>query len=186
MKISKKADGKTVAKIAFRSLAATSWTFLAFLIFSSPIYAQDAAQENQRFPNFSGTVLFQSEVDRVMSTKKTGVSPNNAFIYIEPNISLNLNQNWSIKTDFRLNPNDSLTTRDSTNSERYRTFLGSNRGFNPQDRGIIVEEIKLHFQNADLKAFIGKFDPTFGTASIKAKRIGVFTSQFTEDYNLRE
>jgi hypothetical protein len=64
--------------------------------------------------------------------------------------------------------------------------LQQNRGVNANDTGLIVEELKLHFENDDMKFFLGKFDPTFGTAYNKAKRIGVFTTQFTEDYNLRE
>lgn len=156
--------------------------FAVFFIFSSTLHAR----ESQQFPNISGTILYQLEGDRVMSTQESGVSANNAFIYVEPKVSLNFNKNWSIKTDFRLNPNDSLTTRNSTYPERYRTFLSANRGLGQEDLGIIVEEMKVHFENEDMKLFAGKFDPTFGTAYNKAKRIGVFTSQFAEDYNLRE
>ncbi len=155
--------------------------FVIFLLSSSL-----QAKEIKSFPNVSGSVLFQVQGDRVLSTKKSGVSPNNAYIYIEPNISLNFNQNWSIKTDWRLQPNNNFTTRDSTNPERYRTFLQSNRGIKPQEVGILIEEIKIHFENEDLKFFFGKFDPTFGTAHNKSKRMGIFTAQFTEDYNLRE
>lgn len=99
---------------------------------------------------------------------------------------MNINQNWAVKTQWRLQPNDVLTTRDRTNPERYRTFLSNDRGMNFDEMGLIIEELKIHFQNDDIKLFVGKFDPTFGTAHRKAKRIGVFTSQFTEDYNLRE
>lgn len=153
-----------------------------FLFFSSALHAEKIAQ----FPNVSGNVLFQVQADRVMSSQKSGVSPNNAFVYVEPNLSLNFNKNWSIKTDWRLQPNNILTTRNSTYPERYRTFLQSNRGLNLGNEGLIVEELKLHFENEDMRFFVGKFDPTFGTAYKKTKRIGVFTSQFTEDYNLRE
>jgi len=157
--------------------------FAIFLLTSSVLHAETSKQ----FPNVSGNVLMQMQVDRVLSTEEKGVSANNAFVYIEPNISLNFNKNWSVKTDWRLQPNNVLTTRDSTYPERYRTFLSSNRGLNNVDNtGLLVEELKLHFQNEDMKFFVGKFDPTFGTAYNKAKRIGVFTSQFTEDYNLRE
>lgn len=156
--------------------------FFIFLTTPHNIYAKEAGQ----FPNLSGQVLYQFEADRIMSTQQNGVPPNSAYIFVEPKVSLNFNNNWSVKTDLRLNPNDALTTRDSTYPERYRTFLSSERGFNPQDLGLIVEELKLHFENEDLKAFVGKFDPTFGTAYDKAKRIGVFTAQLAEDYNLRE
>jgi hypothetical protein len=148
--------------------------------------ANSFAQDGKNFPNISGEILYQVQADRVITTNKSNVSANNAFIYIEPNISLNFNKNWSIKTDWRLQPNDVLTTRDSQHPERYRTFLQTDRGFKPQNTGLLLEELKLNFENDDLRFILGKFDPTFGTAYKKAKRIGVFTSQFTEDYNLRE
>lgn len=159
------------------------WQFLAaFLLFSSTLHAE----KPKSFPNISGNVLFQVQGDRVLSTDKTGVSANNAFVYIEPNLALNFNRNWSIKTDWRLQPNDVLTTRDPVYPERYRTFLQTGRGLNVDDMGLIVEELKLQFENEDMRMFIGKFDPTFGTAWRKEKRIGVFAAQMTEDYNLRE
>ena len=139
------------------------------------------------FPYVSGDVLFQLQADRVLSTKQSGVSPNNAYIYIEPNISLNFNKNWSVKTQWRIQPNDVLTTRGTTqNPERYRTFFANDRGTNFDENNFLVEEIKVQFENEDLKVFAGKFDPTFGTAWRKSKRIGVFTAQVAEDYNLRE
>jgi len=153
---------------------------LTITIFSNNLCAKE------KFPYLQGKILYQFEFDRVLSTKKKGVSPNNSFAYIEPDISLNINQNWSLKTQWRLQPNDVITTRDRTNPERYRTFLSNDRGMNFDEMGLLVEELKIHFQNDDIKLFAGKFDPTFGTAHRKTKRIGVFTSQFTEDYNLRE
>lgn len=153
---------------------------LTLTIFSSSLNAKE------KYPYLQGKILYQFEFDRVLSTKKRGVSPNNSFVYIEPDISLNINQNWAVKTQWRLQPNDVLTTRDRTNPERYRTFLNNDRGMNFDEMGLLIEELKIHFQNDDIKLFAGKFDPTFGTAHRKAKRIGVFTSQFTEDYNLRE
>ena len=153
-----------------------------FLLFSASIRAEEVKQ----FPNITGSVLFQAEADRVLSSKKTSVSPNNAFFYVEPKINLNFNRNWAIKTDWRLQPNDVFTTRDQVNPERYRTFLSTDRGLGLHEPALLIEEIKVQFENEDMKFFAGKFDPGFGTANNKTKRIGVFTSQFTEDYNLRE
>lgn len=155
---------------------------LIFFLSSSALYAQQLKQ----FPNISGSVLFQVQADRIISSSKNNAPPNNAFIYIEDNMSLNFNKNWSAKTQWRIQPNNILTTRDPVNPERYRTFLQSDRGLNLSDTGLIVEELKVNFENDDMRAFAGKFDPTFGTAWRKSKRIGVFASQFTEDYNLRE
>lgn len=154
----------------------------SFLLFTASFNVNAA----EKFPNVSGSVLFQAQSDRALSSQKTGVSPNNAFIYIEPKTSLNFNRNWSVKTHWRLQPNNSLTTRDSTYPERYRTHLQQDRSIGADDTGLLLEELKVNFENEDMRFSAGKFDPTFGVAHNKAKRIGVFTSQFTEDYNLRE
>jgi hypothetical protein len=158
--------------------------FLATTIFI--INSNCIANATEKYPKIDGKVLYQTQFDRVLATKKQGVSPNNAFIYIEPNFNLNFNQNWVVKTQWRLQPNDVLTTRDQSNPERYRTFLSSNRGMNFDQMGFLVEEIKIQYQNDDIKIFAGKYDPTFGNAHRKSKRIGVFSAQFAEDYNLRE
>jgi len=140
----------------------------------------------EELPLVSGKVLYQIQADKVAKSQKTGMSSNNGFLYIEPNISFNINNNWSIKNQLRFQPNSTLTTRDQQNPERYRTFLADKRNVTINNNGVLLEEIKLQYENEDMKFSIGKLDPTFGTAHRKTKRIGVFTSQFTEDYNLRE
>ncbi len=147
-------------------------------LFSLEVFAKD-------LPNITGNVLVQMQADRASSEDEVKMKANNAFGYVEANMSLNFNKNWSLNTNWRLQPNNIYTTRDSVNPERYRTFMADNRGM-PQDMGLLVEELKLQFKNEDLMFSIGKFDPTFGTAYKKNKRIGIFTSQFAEDYNLRE
>ena len=133
----------------------------------------------------SGNVLYEFKADRITSSS-SGAKKNNAFAFIEPQFAINLNKNWSIKTDWRILPTDVITTRDATNPERYRTFR-QNRGMLHADKmGLLVEQLKVDFQNDDLKFFAGKFDPTFGTAYRRSKRIGVFLSDIAEDYNLRE
>ncbi len=154
--------------------------FALFVTIDSQLYAKE------NYPKLEGKVLYQTQFDRVLTTKKSGVSPNNAFIYIEPNFNLNLNQYWTIKTQWRLQPNDVITTRNKTDPERYRTFLSNDRGMNFDEMGFLVEELKIEFHNDDIKIHAGKFDPTFGNAHRKSKRMGVFSAQFAEDYNLRE
>lgn len=144
------------------------------------------AEAPKQYPYVSGSAFIQYQADRVISSDKSGVAANNGFLYVENNNSLNFNKNWSAKMQLRLQPNDTLTTRNSVNPERYRTFLNGDRGYGMSDSGILLEEIKLNYENDDMRAFVGKFDPTFGTAWKKTKRIGVFTAQVAEDYNLRE
>lgn len=157
------------------------------LIFLSLFPCVLHAKAPKQYPNIMGNVLVQLQADRVISSTKDGASSNNSFVYVEPNISLNFNRNWSAKTQWRLQPNNVLTTHNSTYPERYRTFLQDDRNIlNIDQTSLLVEEIKINYENDDLRFFAGKFDPTFGTAWRKSKRIGVFASQFNEDYNLRE
>lgn len=159
---------------------------IALTISSNFLLVDLHAKNTKKYPNIDGKVLFQTQFDRVLSKNKKGVSPNNAFVYIEPNFSVNFNENWSVKSQWRIQPNDVLTTRNQSNPERYRTFLSNDRGMNFDEMGLLVEELKINFTNDDIKIFAGKFDPSFGNAHLKSKRMGVFTSQFNEDYNLRE
>lgn len=144
------------------------------------------AAKLKQFPYISGELLTQVQGDQVLSSRKNDVPSGNAFLYAQADIAVNINKNWTAKTQWRLQPNDVLTTRNKVNPERYRTFLSNDRGFNVDEMGLLVEELKIEYENEDLRAFAGKFDPTFGTAWRKSKRIGVFTAQMTEDYNLRE
>jgi len=161
------------------------WQFAGvfIILFSTNAYAAGG----QQYPNISGDLLAQTQFDRVLTKKKQGVSPNNGFIYVQPSFSLNFNKNWSIKTEWRLQPNNVLTTRNSTNPERYRNFLVRDRSaVNASEMGLLIEQLKVHFENEDLEFEAGKFDPGFGMAHRKTKRMGIFTAQVTEDYNLRE
>lgn len=144
------------------------------------------AEGSQQYPNISGQTLFQFKADRLLSTNESGVSPNNGFANIESNFSLNFNKNWSAKTLWKLNPSNDYTTRNSTNPERTRSFLASNRGFDPQNTQLLVEELKAQYEDEDMRFFIGKFDPSYGTAYKNNKRIGVFSQDITKDYELRE
>lgn len=146
--------------------------------------ANFAFAETEYFPNVSGQVLYEFKADRVIRTTKNGIAPTNAYINIEPDFSLNLDQNWSVKTGWRIFP--TMQDRRGPFPERSRTILSSNRGFNIDDTTLIIEELKAFYQNDDMKFFAGKFDPTFATMYRKTKRIGVFTTDFTEDYELRE
>lgn len=163
-----------------KSFYKSSLYFLStFLIFTAEAKAKEVGQ----YPNVSGTVLFELKPDRVTSTNKQGVSPNNILVNIEPDLSLNVNKNWSVKTGLRIYP---IVSNNSANPERSRTILGENRGVNFDDEGIIIEELKAQFENEDMKFSAGKYDATFATMYRKSKRIGVFNTDFTEDYELRE
>ena len=158
-------------------------------MFTKYAIAQDeknAKAEEYSGPKLSGSVLYQFQADHIISSSKENTKGSNGFVYIEPNFGLHFDENWAVKTQWRIQPNSVLTTRDKVNPERYRTFLSDDRGFKLRDTGLLIEELKIYYENEDMKFSAGKFDPSFGTAHRKSKRIGVFASQFAEDYNLRE
>lgn len=156
--------------------------FLTILV--SGLAISNLAYAQEQYPDISGQVLMEFKADRTLKTTKDGISPNHAYINFEPDFSLNLNQNWSVKTGWRIFP--TMQDRKGPNPERSRTILSENRGFNQDDTTLIVEELKAFYQNDDMKFFAGKFNPTFATMYRKTKRVGVFTTDFTEDYELRE
>ena len=168
-----------------------NYKFLAILLIflsTKPAFSQDekAMQERVSGPILSGSVLYEIQADHILSSTNHKSKNTNGFLYIEPNFGLYFDKNWAVKTQWRIQDNSSLTTRDKDNPERYRTFLSDSRGFGVSNTGLIIEELKLYYENEDLKFSLGKFDPSFGTAHRKSKRIGVFASQLAEDYNLRE
>ncbi len=144
--------------------------------------ANNSFAEDQ-YPNITGKALFEYRLDRITSTNENNVDPNNGKINIDTDFSLNFNKNWSLITNWKFLQ---VKNFDANNPERYRNILSSNRGFGLSDEGLVVEELKAQFANDDAKFFFGKFNPAFGSAFRKGKRLGVFTTDFTKDYELRE
>ncbi len=145
------------------------------------------ASSKPSYPYVEGDILFELRSDNILRTDKSGTKDNAGYVNIEPNFALVLNENWSVATGWRILP---VRQRQYQYPERQRTILGQdigiNRGFNNADNGLIVEELKLDFENEDMKFAAGKFNPNFGTLHRRNKRIGLFVTDITEDYELRE
>jgi hypothetical protein len=135
------------------------------------------------YPNITGSALFEYRFDRITSTDKANADSNNGTVNVDTEFALNFNKNWSLINDWKFRQTEDI---DQNNPERYRSILSSNRGFTLNDEGLIIEQLKGQFENEDARFFFGKFNPTFGSAFKKKKRIGVFTTDFTKDYELRE
>lgn len=155
--------------------------FIAVLLINYNAFAKT----KDDLPNITGQVLFELKADR-LKTQTKGIKANNAYVNIEPDFSFNFNKNWSIKTGWRIYPTSTVETRNSQYPERTRTFFSQDRGFHPDDTTFIVEELKIDFKADEVEIFAGKFNPSFGKAYNKNKRIGVFSTDITEDYELRE
>jgi hypothetical protein len=143
------------------------------------------AQGGSKYPNLSGVALFEVRADRINSSNTKKLEPVSGFVNIDTNFSLNLQKNWSIITNWHVRQVNNISKNSAENPERYRSIL-FNRGINLNDEGLVVEQLKAHFQNDDAKLFFGKFNPSFGSAFREEKRIGIFTTDFTKDYELRE
>ena len=155
--------------------------FIAFLFASSTSYAA-------QYPNFSGEILSELRTDVVsVDNSSSDVKRNSGYLNFEMKSSLNFNNQWSLKSSINLIP---VSQRQYIYPERSRFILGSdtgiNRGINIDDSALVVEEIKIAFENEDMRFTAGKFNPTFGTLYRRNKRIGFFVTDMTEDYELRE
>lgn len=169
------------------SISRFCFASISLLCLSSNAMAAKYHGKFKSYPNISGQVLFELKADRLDSNEaQAGASPNNAYINIEPDFSFNINSNWSVKTGWRIYPTNTVQTRNPVYPERTRTFFNDDRGFKPQDTTMIVEELKVDYKQEDMHIFAGKFNPSFGKAYQKRNRIGVFSTDITEDYELRE
>jgi hypothetical protein len=160
----------------------TLYYLLILICFNS----HNSYAKSEQYPNLAGKVLFETRADRITSDQKQGVPANNGYLNFEPNFSLNVNQNWSVKTNWKIRPIRKVNERNEIYPERTVTFLQSDRGYNVDNTGLIVEELKAYFENEDMKFFAGKYNPSFAVAYRKSKRIGVFGNDFTRNYELRE
>ena len=135
------------------------------------------------FPNVEGSVFMQSRLGLVDEDSNSSASYKDGVdISIEPKFSLNINNNWSVKTSWDISRIVDRSEDNGVNS----VFIDQNNGYNLNDYAIIVEELKADFKNEDLNFFFGKYNPAFGSAWDNSKRIGILTHDFTQDYELTE
>jgi hypothetical protein len=154
----------------------TGLVFLLLFIFSFNVKAG-------QFPNLSGEIFIESRVALINNESTPNTYSNSFVANIEPKFSLNINEEWSVKTQWKISP---VRNRSDPNFEIGNVFPSTRSPDNIDDYGLVVEELKGDYRTDDLNFFFGKYNPTFGKAWDKRKRIGVFTTDFTQDYELRE
>ncbi|MCE3254818.1 MAG: hypothetical protein K0R25_312 [Rickettsiaceae bacterium] len=143
----------------------------------------EAFAEDEIYPNISGTALFELKADRITSSDDKNIDTNHGNINIDTEFALNLSKKWSVITNWRFKP---VLNRDPNNPERYRNILSYDRDVSISDEGLTVEQLKGQFENEDARFFFGKFNPVFGSAFRKEKRISAFITDYTRDYELIE
>lgn len=152
------------------------------------ICALSSASNAKQYPRFNGEILTEMRVDSIFENDNNqDIEKVSGYFNFETKSSLNFNENWSLKNSFNLIP---VYRRQYIYPERSRFILGvdrgNDRGINIDDSALIAEEIKIAFENEDLKFAAGKINPTFATLYRRNKRIGFFVTDVTEDYELRE
>lgn len=161
--------------------------YLIFIALITSINHANAAEK--RYPNITGTLLTEIRMDNLSqhNNQARSVSSNAGYINAEFQSSINFNKNWSVKNSINFLP---TRQRQYQYPERSRFILGQeqgiDRGINIDDSSLIVEEIKVAYENEDMKFAIGKLNPKFATLYRRNKRIGFFITDFTEDYEIRE
>ena len=136
-----------------------------------------------QYPNIEGEILFESRSDHILSKSANNIDENSSYFNIESYLQFNINQNWSIISNFFYDP---FIEREANSPERTRSILTDDRKINFLENGLILEEIKISFENDDLRFSAGKFNPEFGSMWQKKKKTGIFTTAFAEEYELRE
>ncbi len=145
--------------------------------------------KGEQFPNISGEMLTEIRGDKIIEIN--GADPNinktAGYLNVELKSAINFNKEWSLKNSINFLP---ASRRQYIYPERSRFILGSekgiNRGVNVDDSSLVVEEIKIAYENEDMKFSAGKINPTFATLYRRNKRIGYFITDFTEDYEITE
>lgn len=155
---------------------------IAFLALFGCIFA-NSSYADTNYPQISGESLLEFRSDYITNSKNDVPRTAGRFI-AETFASMDFNSNWAVKTKLQFEPAD--YKRSYFAHERARYFLNKDRQISIDDQALKIEELKGHFQNDDLMFEFGKLDPLFGTAHRKSKRIGVFVTDFTEDYELIE
>jgi hypothetical protein len=152
------------------------YIFIIFAIFSTK--AQGAI-----YPNLSGEMLAESRLAIIASQSASKNYSSNLVANFEPKFSFNLNREWSIKSTWDI---ASLRKRDVPNFEIGNVFMSNLHPSDINDYGLVIEELRVDYKDENMDFFFGKYNPKFGSAWEENKRIGVFTTDFTRDYELIE
>ena len=141
------------------------------------------AQAKNHFPYLEGEVFSNFRTSFVNKEGSEGGYSERMEVVLEPKFSLNINSEWSVKGKLEIAP---LEKTSLSNYELGNVLASDDRPHAINRYGIAIEELKGYFKGDDMAFFFGKYNPKFGEAWKKEKRIGIFTTDFTEDYQLKE
>ena len=157
--------------------------FLVFSLVFCALFASVEAKAKEGKIDIDGEVYMEARAAFVKDKSEANSYHNNVVGNVEPKFSFNFSDTWSLKTQWKLSP---IQDRKAYNYYIGSVFAADDYNENLGDYGLVVEELKGNYKNEDMNVFFGKFNASFGEAWKKNRRIGVFTTDFTEDYELRE
>lgn len=120
-------------------------------------------------PSIEITISAEVESDYTHDSDDKSAEINDLFVTIEPAITVNLTNGFSIQSGLTIEPvKDPSPFKD-------REF---------RDTGLYVETLFFNYETGNVNLFVGKIDPTFGTAWDAAP--GIYGTGIAEDYQLTE
>lgn len=139
-------------------------TTATFIVIAGMASAQEAPKT---YPHISGELSFEVEDDWTVSSDDPAVELNDLYTTVELGAALNFTEAFSLNGTFLFEP-----VFDATDDREF------------EDHGFFVEEIYLQYDAGVAAVFLGKFNPSFGTAWDLTP--GIYGTDFAEDYELAE
>jgi len=126
-----------------------------------------AAMAETSYPRIEAVIPFEIEHDYAFDSDVSANELHNTFAVIEPEISIQFSENWSIEAGLVFeNVNDPVGDR----------FF--------EDQGLFIEQLFLQYAGDNFTVIAGKFNPVFGVAWDRAP--GIYGVDFAEDYEITE
>lgn len=132
--------------------------------FAPAALAQDAPKS---YPHISGELSLEAEDDWTVDSEDPTAELNDIFATIELAAALHFTEAFSLNGSFLIEP-----VFDAVDDREF------------EDHGFFAEELYLKYDAGVAAVFIGKFNPTFGTAWDLTP--GIYGADFAEDYELSE
>jgi hypothetical protein len=150
---------------------------------SNLAYAQNSEfdeDQKQTSKVFSGKIDLKYIFDHLLNNKKN-IPNNEGYLSAGADLQLKLDDKWAIKSTLTAY---NFTHKDANTFQPF-TRISSDRSFK-SNTALIIEELKLYFENKDIKLWGGKFNPQFAILPDSKKVSGIFSADFTSDYQLVE
>lgn len=149
------------------------------------IIASIANAKSLQSPKISSNLLILNHSDYISKNNKN-IKKINSYFFAKADTKFKFNNNIQLNTNIEFFPDTQFLSNLEQQYQPYHRIANSNREFNFFNNSLIVEELNLQYSNEDLEFKIGKYNPNFGNLWYKNNRIGIYSWQFSEEYNVRE